>query len=313
MTTEHTDRDRPALSAAALTQALARPGGLWRAITVTAQTASTNADLLAEAGGGAPEGLVLVADAQTAGRGRLGRRWVSPPRAALMFSVLLRPSAVPAGRRGWLALLAGVAVVNGVRGSQEARRLGPVKGTFSGTQPPQGHLHMPPPWGAAPQDPPWRDQGTAVAAAVDARLKWPNDVLVGDRKLAGILAEQSGSAIVVGIGINVSTRRDELPVPGATSLLVEGAARADRDLVLRGVLAEFEYWYQAWVADPGSGRLRGEYLRLCATLGRAVRVDLPGGRVISGTASDVDPDGRLVVRTAAGPIAVSAGDVVHVR
>jgi BirA family biotin operon repressor/biotin-[acetyl-CoA-carboxylase] ligase len=267
MTTESIDRDRPALSAAALTRALVRPDGLWRAIMVTPETGSTNADLMAAARGSAPEGLVLIADAQAAGRGRLGRRWVSPPRAALMVSVLLRPSAVPAGRRGWLPLLAGVAVASAVRG----------------------------------------------AAAVDARLKWPNDVLAGERKLAGILAEQSGDAVVVGIGINVSTRRDELPVTGATSLLLEGAAGIDRDRVARHVLGEFERRYLAWARAPDAGGLRDEYLRLCATLGRVVRVEMPGGQVLSGTAADIDPDGRLLVSTTTSSVAVSAGDVIHVR
>ena len=133
-------------------------GRLWTSVRVVASTGSTNADLLARGG---PEGQVLVAEEQTAGRGRSGRTWVSQPGASLTFSVLLRPASVPPSARGWLPLLTGVAVAAGVRS----------------------------------------------AAGVAARLKWPNDILVGDRKLAGILAEQSadGDAVVIGVGLNVAT------------------------------------------------------------------------------------------------------------
>ncbi len=264
--------ERPPLDEAALTRALVRPGGFWRSIAVSQLTGSTNADLLAQAASGAPEGSVIAAEAQTAGRGRMGRSWLSPPGAALMFSVLLRPGAVPQARRGWVPLLAGVAVAAAV-------------GAVSG---------------------------------LDARLKWPNDVLVGDRKLAGILAEQSADAIVVGAGINVSTSRAELPVETATSLALEGAAGSDRQQLLCAALGEIECLYLAWAGstspgDPDACGLREEYRRRCATLGRNVRVELPDGAAAHGTALDVDPDGRLVVATAEGPLAVSAGDVVHVR
>src|SRR5712671_2426001 len=109
-----TSPDRPALDEASLRRALVRPGGLWRAVEVTASTASTNADLLAQAAGGAPEGIVLAAEEQSAGRGRMGRAWVSPPRAGLTFSLLVRPATVPPARRGWLSLLTGVAVASAV-------------------------------------------------------------------------------------------------------------------------------------------------------------------------------------------------------
>src|SRR5215469_17975770 len=142
MTSPYARLDRPPLSAAALRRALVRPGELWTAVEVRERTGSTNADVAAAARAGTPEGLVVVAEQQTAGRGRLDRRWESPPRAGLAFSVLLRP-AVPASRLGWLPLLAGVALVEAVRRQAE----------------------------------------------VDAVLKWPNDLLVDERKCAGILAE----------------------------------------------------------------------------------------------------------------------------
>jgi BirA family transcriptional regulator, biotin operon repressor / biotin---[acetyl-CoA-carboxylase] ligase len=261
---------RPPLNAPALRAAIVRPGGLWRDARVVAQTGSTNADLLAEAAGGSPEGTVLVAEAQSAGRGRLSRNWISQPRSALLFSVLLRPAQVPAARWGWVPLLAGVAAASALR----------------------------------------------AGASVGTSLKWPNDVLVGGAKLAGILAEHSGGAIVVGIGINVSASRAELPGPGATSLALEGASSLDRGQLLATILAGLERWYLAWsgaFGDADASGLRAEYRRLCQTLGQQVRVIMPGGRELNGAAADVDPDGRLIVSTPAGPCPVTAGDVLHVR
>jgi BirA family biotin operon repressor/biotin-[acetyl-CoA-carboxylase] ligase len=289
MRTEDDTPGRAALDAEVLRRAVVSPGGLWRAVEVLASTGSTNADLLARAAAGAPEGVLLAAEEQTAGRGRLGRSWVSPPRAALTFSVLVRPDAVPTARRGWLPLLAGVSVASAVR----------------------------------------------AVAGVDARLKWPNDVLAGPAKLAGILAEAAGDAVVVGIGLNVSTEPGELPPPGptpggalpATSLRVLAAAgpaalgNGYRERLLTGILAAFEHWYQAWRqagGDPDRCGLRAEYTRLCATIGRQVRVELPGGQPLSGLAAGVDSDGRLAVRVSApgasdAEVRVAAGDVVHLR
>jgi BirA family biotin operon repressor/biotin-[acetyl-CoA-carboxylase] ligase len=269
-----------------ITRAVVRAGSVWRDIRVVTETGSTNADLLAVAREGAREGVVLVAEAQTAGRGRMGRRWTSPPRAGLTFSVLLRPYGVPAALLGWVPLLTGTAVAAAVK----------------------------------------------AAAAVDTSLKWPNDVLAAGAKLGGILAERSGSAIVAGIGVNVYQRRPELPEDRATSLLLEsaatraaaaeaygGATRPDlRTRVLVAVLAALSDRYLAWrdqfsPGDAEASGLRQEYLGWCATLGREVTVALPGGKAVAGTAEGVDWAGRLEVRTASGAVAVSAGDVVHLR
>src|SRR5216110_3252325 len=165
MRAENHTQVRVPLDQAALRRALVRPGGLLRDLEIVESTGSTNADLLARALAGEPEGAVLAAEEQRAGRGRMGRTWTSPPRAALTFSLLLKP-AVPPARRGWL--------------------------------------------------PP-----VTEVAGVETRLKWPNDLLTADAKLAGILAEAAGDAVVVGIGLNVSTEPAELshllaaPRPGA--------------------------------------------------------------------------------------------------
>jgi BirA family transcriptional regulator, biotin operon repressor / biotin---[acetyl-CoA-carboxylase] ligase len=156
---------------------------------------------------------------------------------------------------------------------------------------------------------------TAHECGVDSGLKWPNDVLVGGRKLAGILLERiespQGPAAIVGVGLNVSMRRDELPVETATSLTLEGATETDRTIVLRGFLRNLEALYRAWSASGGdpSGGIRDSYVRRCVTLGTRVRVSLPSGGALEGEATGIDDLGRLLV----DGTPISAGDVTHVR
>lgn len=244
----------------------------WR-LEVLESSPSTNALVADRARAGAGEGLAVVAEHQTAGRGRLDRVWVTPPRSSLTVSVLLTPDEVPVARWPWLPLLAGVAVVEGIR----------------------------------------------RATGLGASLKWPNDVLLDGAKVAGILVERverpAGAAAVVGIGINVSTTRDELPVETATSLALAGAPAPDRGALLVHVLAALGEEYDAWRAARGdaSVRLRTSYVGVCDTLGRTVRVELPAGGALTGEAVGVDADGRLQVATPSGTVALGAGDVVHVR
>jgi BirA family transcriptional regulator, biotin operon repressor / biotin---[acetyl-CoA-carboxylase] ligase len=268
----YSDLARPPLLARPLQRALLVPGGLWQRLDLRAETGSTNADAAAAARRGEPEGLIVVAEQQVAGRGRRDRQWTSPPRAGLTLSVLLRPGdGVPNRHWGWLPLLAGVAL-------QEA-------------------VHR--------------------IAEVDAALKWPNDLLVQDAKCAGILAEVAGDAVVLGIGLNVTTRVDELPVPDATSLQIAGATSTDREPLLKALLRGLERWYTGWRDAGGDAEmcgLLGAYRRGCATIGREVRVLLPGGADVVGEVTTVDRDGQLVIRTAdTGEQRVSAGDVLHVR
>ncbi|MFD4834282.1 biotin--[acetyl-CoA-carboxylase] ligase [Streptomyces uncialis] len=274
------DLDRPPLNATALRRALVRPGSLWTSLDVVAATGSTNTDLTARADT-LPEGAVLVAEAQDTGRGRLDRRWNAPARSGIFVSVLLKPG-------------------DPDRGPVPTER-----------------------WGWLPLL-----AGVAVATAlsraagVDTALKWPNDLLVTvdgeERKAGGILAERAGAdAVVLGIGLNVTLRADELPVPGAGSLALAGAVTTDRDPLLRAVLRSLEQWYGDWRAsggDPMVSRLQSTYAAGCSTLGRTVRAVLPGDRELVGEAVAVDGDGRLVIATAGGTRqAVGAGDIVHLR
>lgn len=257
--------DRPPLNGAALRRGLVRDGGLWCDVDVVQRTGSTNEDLVGLAvKGDAEEGAVVVAEEQTAGRGRLDRQWTAPARSGLFFSVLLKPTQVPVARWGWLPLLTGVAVATGL----------------------------------------------SRAAGIDTALKWPNDLLVtvGDeeRKAGGILAERAGDdGVVIGVGINVTLREEELPVPQAGSLLLAGAITTDRDPLLRAVLRSLEEWYGRWReagGDPAASGLQETYAAGCATLGRTVRAELPGDRSIVGEAVAVDGDGRLVLATGGLPI-----------
>jgi BirA family biotin operon repressor/biotin-[acetyl-CoA-carboxylase] ligase len=158
---------------------------------------------------------------------------------------------------------------------------------------------------------------------VDAVLKWPNDLLATATrgKLGGILAQTADGAVVVGIGLNVSTTAAELPVAAATSLELCGARAIDRTDLLIAILGRLDARCAQWVdvdGDAAACGLDADYRKVCATLGQTVRVTLgrgevAAGPVIQGVATAVDPVGRLVVRTAQGEQTVSAGDVEHVR
>lgn len=156
---------------------------------------------------------------------------------------------------------------------------------------------------------------TVHECGVASGLKWPNDVLVDGRKLAGILLERvetpQGPAAVVGVGLNVSLRRDELPVDTATSLALEGATETDRTIVLRSLLRNLEALYRAWVASGGdpAGGIRESYERRCVTIGQDVTVTLPADEPWTGRATGIDDLGRLLVDGRA----ISAGDITHLR
>ncbi|TXS66969.1 biotin--[acetyl-CoA-carboxylase] ligase [Streptomyces sp. sk2.1] len=163
--------------------------------------------------------------------------------------------------------------------------------------------------------------GLARAAGVDTGLKWPNDLLVTvggeERKAGGILAERAGDGVVVGMGLNVTLRANELPAPTAGSLALAGAVSTDRETLLRGVLRSLEHWYGRWReagGDATASGLQEAYAAGCATLGRTVRAQLPGDRTLVGEAVAIDGEGRLLLSTRDGlQEPVSAGDIVHLR
>jgi BirA family transcriptional regulator, biotin operon repressor / biotin---[acetyl-CoA-carboxylase] ligase len=266
VTSAWNDLSRPPLSAARLARAFSGEG-LWRDVRIIAATASTNADVAELARVGAAEGLVVVAEQQTAGRGRLDREWQSPPRAGVLLSALLRP---PVDVAAWpmIPLLAGLAVV----------------------------------------------EALLAVGQVEAGLKWPNDVLVDELKLGGILVERVDDAVVVGIGVNVSTRAGELPVATATSLALVGGA-TDREILVKEILRSLDRRYTAWRDTAGSSAtVIPAYRERCETIGHHVDVQLPGGDVVRGLASGIDDDGRLLVDDDAGDHhAFLVGDVTHVR
>ncbi len=252
------------LDAAALRTRLA---DRYPSLDVVASTGSTNADLRTAT----RDRTVLIAEEQTAGKGRRGRGWTSPG-GGLYLSVLFTADGVPADRLPWLTLLAGVALVR-----------------------------------------------TAASVGVDADLKWPNDLLIGDRKAAGVLAEITiGQGVVVGIGLNVAKLPPDVE-PGVgglvpTSLEDHSNGVLDRTEVAVTLLTELADLERSWRdahGDPAG--LLDEYRAHCGTLGRTVRVEL-SDRVLTGRARTVEADGTLVVRDDAGvDHVVSAGDVVHLR
>lgn len=256
-------------------------------VEVLASTGSTNADLVALAGAlpeSWPHLSVLLTDDQQAGRGRLDRVWKAPAGTALAISVVLRVAELPVAARGWLPLAAGAAMARAVTAQSSA-------------------------------------------APVRARVKWPNDVLLFDqrlpddpgRKLCGILAEVvpvDPDAVVIGAGVNTAMSAEQLPVDTAVSFQVVGLI-ADVDRLISDYLRDLDAQLAALVAaggDAGEAGVHAAITRLCVTLGERVKVSLPDGGTLVGTAVELDPDGRLVVADAAGErTAVGAGDVVHVR
>jgi BirA family biotin operon repressor/biotin-[acetyl-CoA-carboxylase] ligase len=287
-----------------LRRVLRVPAGEWESVDVVDEAPSTNAALVdaaraaARAGSRLPAPAALAAEHQTAGLGRAGRTWTTPPRAALTVSALLRPAVRPP-TLGWLPLLAGVAVVRTLR---EAGQPAALKWPNDVLLPAGQDV---------PGFGPWRKVAGVLAHVV------PADADGVDRDPA---------SVVVGIGLNVSQTADELPVPTATSLALAGATAAalDRSALLAALLRELDAVVGRWSRDDGDPHVAGrhgepshadEYAAVSATLGMAVRAELAGGDdVVEGTAARLAADGSLVVVQAdGGERAVAAGDVHHLR
>jgi BirA family biotin operon repressor/biotin-[acetyl-CoA-carboxylase] ligase len=273
MSSRHPDPGphRAALDVVRVRHDLVGPGRPLTRLDIVETTGSTNADLLARHSAGEDiDGAVLIAEHQSAGRGRNGRAWSTPPRSQIALSVGIAARDVPTTAWGWVPLLTGVAVVEAVR----------------------------------------------ATSGVEANLKWPNDVLVGEGKLAGILAEVAAPdpVIVVGLGLNVTLTAEEAPDPRATSLLMLGSTMLDRSALLGAVLAELTVRIDRWrYAGGPDATLVADYRRRSVTLGTRVRATLPGDREIIGVATDLDESGQLSIDTGAQTVTVSAGDITHLR
>ena len=253
-------------------------GGLWRQIDVVGETGSTNADLADLATDGRSEsGSVLLTGYQSRGRGRLDRTWSAPPGASLAMSMLLVPSQRGKGGEVPWRRWTWLPLICGMAVSEGIRR----------------------------------------ATGVPTVLKWPNDVMVGDRKLCGILAERvstpAGPGCVIGVGINTDLTEEQLPVPCATSLRLAGATTRNKTTIAATVLRAFALLYENWHDDFDADALGRAYVARCATIGRQVRVVLSDDESVTGRADAIDDDGRLVVQTVTGRQVFGAGDIVHLR
>ena len=282
-----------------------------------AETGSTNSDLIAAAAtGGAqnwPDFSVYVTGFQNAGRGRAGRQWLAPAGSSLFVSVLVRQKQLAIEKLGWLPLLAGLAMARAVKD----RLLDPVAAN-SGRS---GIL------GTAADYPISAD---ALRNAQTIGVKWPNDVLVGEQKISGVLSEllPDLSGVVVGAGLNLTLTREQLPVETATSLALLGdpaaaaaAGGAIDDATLDDVLSRYLVAlrdlitdFVAYDGDAALAGLQAQVSRGCLTLGQSVRAILPGDQELWGTARSIDSQGRLEIETAGSQkVAISAGDIVHLR
>lgn len=223
---------------------------------------------------GWPHGATVVTRWQTAGRGRLGRSWQAPPGKTIAASTLLH---IAPPRAGWIPLLAGCAMA-------EAARSLVVAGSAVG-----------------------------VAGSPSVAVKWPNDVLVDGYKLSGILCERVAAGVIVGAGVNLTLVADDLAagLSGATSLGQVMGHDPDPDDVLATYLAALLGWVARDAVDPAASE--AAVADCCGTLGRVVRVELPGGSTLRGRADCLDAEGRLVVVPSSAPRAVAAGDVTHLR
>ena len=268
------DLDRPALDSAALQTALTRDSALWRSLEVVPEIGSTNAALTSAAADGTPEGAVLVAEHQVAGRGRLDRVWTSPPHAGLTVSFLLRPD-VPAARRGWLPLLTGVAL---------AEAVGEVTGV-------RASLKWPNDLVAA--------DGRKLAGILAETVTSP--------------ATPMAVVVGVGLNVNTTADELPDTGTSLSRVLGAAVDRGPVLLAfLRAVERRYRHWTEV-LGDPVTSGLAQDYLGWSSTVGTEVAVTLPDGSTLSGTAQAVDWDGRLVVATGSGTVQLASGDVRHVR
>jgi len=242
---------------------------IGRDIRVFQETTSTNDVMEKLARDKVAEGVVVFAESQTKGRGRLGRKWISPTRKGLWFSVLLRPEMRPQ-ETTQLTVAAGVAIRRGIEAATELK----------------------------------------------AKIKWPNDILIGGRKAAGILTELTAELdrvkhVILGIGVDVNQGATEFPAELrklATSLKIEAGIPFSRPELAVEILRELDRDY-ARVSAGKFESIAAEWEEHCETIGRSVTIQL-GDRRIRGRAESLDDDGALLLRTEHGQLErITGGDV----
>jgi BirA family transcriptional regulator, biotin operon repressor / biotin---[acetyl-CoA-carboxylase] ligase len=268
---------RPAYDVRAI-QAGLRTAAIGRTIHYQDTIASTNATAIVLAQDGACHGTLVLADAQTAGRGRRGRHWHSPPARNLYCSVILRSDQNQAGCLTIIPLASALAVADAI----------------------------------------------ADVASIQCRLKWPNDVMIGEKKVAGILCESVGgqpaSIVVVGLGINANSRREDFPTETqatAATLLAERGTPVDRTVLVSTLMNRLE----GRMNLLSSQAVLDSYRARCATLGQLVRATLGDGDMIEGIAETIGGDGSLLIRrnepgtsgSAAELVEIRSADIVHLR
>jgi BirA family transcriptional regulator, biotin operon repressor / biotin---[acetyl-CoA-carboxylase] ligase len=243
---------------------------LGREVVYFESTDSTNRQAREKALGGGEEGLVVIADSQSQGKGRMGRSWSSPPGSNVYFSTILRPS-IPPIQAPQITLIAGISCA----------------------------------------------QALTRATGLDVRIKWPNDIFLNGKKVAGILAEMDGERsdlrfVILGIGINVNWAGEDIPEPLreiATSLRAESGEAFDRASILSEVLEELERNYTLFLAEGFSGRMRDEWNRLSGSKEKWATVCFPDKK-ISGKILGLDTDGALLLLDGEGKThRFIAGDV----
>lgn len=266
------------LDVLALREQLVAPNGPYAALDLVDTTGSTNADLMAAAGDGAADRTVLIAERQTAGRGRRSRTWVSPAGSGVYLSVLVRPTTVPAARLGTLGMVAGLALMHAARETA---------GVDAALKWPNDLLV---------------GVGRTKAAGV------LSEVAPGQAAVVGV------GVNITALPEGAEPGPGGLP---AGSFAEAGAAVTDRTAITASFLRAFAEFEAAWRLSDGdvarSGVLAG-YRETCGTIGQRVRAELPDGKALTGVAVDVDEDGRLLVKTDDGtPQPISAADVIHLK
>jgi len=255
---------------------------LGRRIEFFEQLPSTNLEAITLGESGVEHGTVVIADRQTAGRGRLARTWFSPGGTNVYCSLVLRGS-LPSNRwsewLSWLPLITALAAAEAIE--------------------------------------------SVTSAPVS--LKWPNDLLLSDRKVGGVLCENvqaspTGPFQIIGVGINVNMKPEDFPAElhaSATSLWNQTHAVVDRNRLIAELLLELEHCIEE-LTEHGTQQLALAYQRRCSTLGRKVQASLADGLELTGYAESINQDGSLLVSTLSGnrpntTVELRAADIVHLR